>query len=161
MLRTIVIALLLALCSADAAFAQSSNSVNTLVAKSRPIRGYFSAADARAVTLTEAQAHITLYEFTGAAVTLEADEIVIITGLSFSGSAAGLDVEIYDGANDTITAQESLWHYSSITAAGLASFGSNFSPPLFCLAGTYPKVEADVTGQVDVRMVGYVYDPGD
>lgn len=134
--------------------------VRTEVVPGRPIRGYFSAADARAATLSEAQARILLFESkpaSVAAVVLAATDIVLITGIVFM-SAVTLVASLYDGSDDTIDAGERLW-MSRHSAAGGNCSPIIFMPPLQCQAGTYPKIEADVTGQIDVMITGTVFNP--
>lgn len=117
-----------------------------------PIRGEFSSADARAATLTETTARVSLYQDgTTTAVTLAATDRVVITGFSVGG-AANMTVEIYGGSDDTVDAGESLI-FTRITAA-IGSYATNLN--ITCMAGTYPKVETSAAGQVDLVLYGYV-----
>jgi hypothetical protein len=117
-----------------------------------PIRGEFSSADARAVTLNESQARFTLYvDGSTSTVTLNATDRVTITSISAS-FAASMSAEVYDGTDDTVDAGESLIFIRGGTAFG--PFGTNLD--ITCKAGTYPKLETSALGQVDVVFSGYV-----
>jgi hypothetical protein len=117
-----------------------------------PIRGEFSSADARAVTLNESQARFTLYvDGSTSTVTLNATDRVIINTIC-AAVGATMSVEIYDGSDDTVDAGESLIFLRGGTAFG--PFGTNLD--IACKVGTYPKVETSALGQVDVVFTGVV-----
>jgi hypothetical protein len=115
-------------------------------------RGEFSSADARAATLTEATARVSLYiDGTTSAITLAATDRVTITGIS-AAAAATITVELYGGSDDTVDAGESLMYFRLTSALGVAQSNLNIA----CMAGTYPKVETSAIGQIDVVLYGYV-----
>lgn len=127
----------------------------------RPFVGQFTSADASA--LSEANARFTLYDAAKApaAITLQADERVVITDITARCDGNGQTVELYDGADASIGAGERIT---------ILRFGTNvpqhhlhLGTPHYCAANEstvtpkgYPKVVTSGVSQVDVTIRGVI-----
>jgi len=114
--------------------------------------GEFSSADASA--LTEPNSRFTLYQDgTTTSITLAATDKVVITDIDIRVGITGRTVQVYDGANNTVDAGETI-HAGTYAA----STGHNrvSATPHSCQLGSYPKVKTSGAGQVDLNIRGYV-----
>ena len=120
--------------------------------KNVDFHGEFSSADASA--LSEGASRFRLY---GAGSTtelsLESVDAVVITDYVIV-SASALTVQIYDGSDNTAEGGEIIVKGSFAANDGVAVSG--LRTPHYCQAGTYPKVKASASGQVDVTLRGYI-----
>ncbi len=117
--------------------------------------GEFASADASA--LSESNARVALYGPGGSALTLNANDHVVITDICAS-AASGVSslVSIYDGTNNTVSAGEILFRVSLDGGANASSVSNqSLKSPIVCQKGTYPKVHATV-GQIYVSIHGYI-----
>lgn len=117
-----------------------------------PLHGEFSSADASA--LDEANSRFTLYGASSVtAVTLDADDVVAVTGLVISVGATALTVEVYDGADNVVDAGEQI---VEVNLPVNGSIAISFPVPHYCQKGTFPKVNTSVAGAVDCTLNGVV-----
>ena len=119
-----------------------------------PFHGEFSSADAHA--LSEPNSRFSLYgpESTSA-ITLDSNDEVIITDVIINNASAGtLLIQIYDGANNTVDAGETVL---TAKVGTLATTGGVFQTGHHCQKGTYPKVITDTSGQVYVSIKGLIH----
>jgi len=118
----------------------------------RPFHGEFSSADASA--LSEVNSRFALYASNSlAAVTLAANEQVLITDIDVVCGGTGLTVTLYDGADTTVSAGEQVLKGTFAANGGISS---HLLVPHYCQVGTYPKVKASAAGQVDVTVRGVI-----
>jgi hypothetical protein len=118
----------------------------------RPFHGEFSSADASA--LSEVNSRFSLYASNSlAAVTLAANEQVLITDIDVVCGGTGLTVTLYDGADTTVSAGEQVLKGNFAANGGISS---HLLVPHYCQVGTYPKVKASAAGQVDVTVRGVI-----
>lgn len=123
----------------------------------RPFHGEFSSADASA--LSEANARFTLYGVDKQAITLAADERVIVTDIDVVVGTA-LTVTIYDGDDATPDDGEKILMHSFGANGGISS---HLRTPHYCAVNAstsspdgYPKLETSAAGQVDCVIHGVV-----
>lgn len=121
-----------------------------------PMHGYFSSADARAVTLDEAGARIPMYLDNGSTdvVVLGTSDQVIITHVQTASVTGAQTIAVYDGSDDTAGADNIITF--SRHAAAIGNNPQTFLTPHYCQVGTYPKVEAAAAGQLEVTIRGYI-----
>lgn len=126
----------------------------------RPFHGEFTSADASG--LSEANSRFALYTAgnTPAAITLAANERVVITDIFVLVGATGLTVTLYDGANNSVAAGERILLGTFAANGGVSS---SLQTPHFCQknadTGTpvgYPKVKTSGAGQIDATIRGYI-----
>lgn len=118
--------------------------------------GEFYSADASA--LSETNARILLYGAgSTTAITLDANDNVVITDIKVMVGATTLTVTVYDGANNTVAAGEVIDKglYAAYNGAVLT-----LSAPHVCQKGTWPKVLTSAAGDVWVYLKGYIYRTG-
>ncbi len=131
----------------------------------RPFVGVFSSADASG--LSEANSRFTLYNAaqTPAAITLAANERVVITDIDlvYSGATAR-EVTLYDGADTTVDAGEQIFKGTFQQYGGISShlqvphygsYNNSTSSPK-----GYPKVKTGGAGQIDVTIRGVIVRDG-
>lgn len=124
-----------------------------------PFHGEFSSANASA--LTEANSRFTLYgadsgDGSGAsALTLGASDIVMVTDITITGATA-YTIQLYDGANNVVDAGEQIVKATFLTTLTQFVWAAAFCPH-YCQKGTYPKLIASATGQVDSTIRGFIY----
>jgi hypothetical protein len=107
--------------------------------------GEFSSSDTSA--LSEANSRFALYgSRSTAAITLDATDVVTITDIAITSAGTNLTVSIYDGANATVDAGE-LIHKAIIPTNTVQSLSLLTAQD--CQKGTYPKLKASGSGQVD------------
>lgn len=124
----------------------------------KSFHGEFTSADASA--LSEANSRIALYDIDKNAITLAANERVVITHLFGIGGSA-LTVTVYDGENATPAAGERILLGNFGATGGVdTTFGG---VPHHCKGNNstatplgYPKVKASGAGQIDVTIHGYI-----
>ena len=113
--------------------------------------GEFSSADASG--LSEPNSRFTLYGArSAAALTLNAGDVVTITSLSVSSAGTNLTISVYEGADATVDAGE-------VVFKGVIPTNSTQSKVFAgheCQKGSYPKVKASGSGQVDVVIHGLI-----
>lgn len=115
-----------------------------------PIHGEFSSADASG--LNEANSRILLYgQLATTALTLNANDTVIVSHLAISSAGTNLTVSIYDGADATVDAGEVIWRGVVPTNTTIDAW---LLVPHYCQKGTWPKVKASGAGQVYVTLHG-------
>lgn len=118
------------------------------------VRGAFSSANASA--LDESNSRITLYapteNGTASSLTLSSVDQIVITDFEISSAGANT-ITLYDGEDTTIGLAETI-SVGVFSAAGTT--GGAFRCEHFCTKGTYPKVKAAASGQVDVTIHGTV-----
>lgn len=120
------------------------------------VHGEFSSADASG--LSEPNSRILLYGAgSTTAVTLDSNDNVVITDVFVLCGATGLTVTVYDGANNTVAAGETIVKGTFSANGGVAM---NLSAPHVCQKGTWPKVLTSAAGQIDVAIKGYIYRTG-
>ena len=118
----------------------------------RPFHGEFSSADASA--LSEVNSRFSLYASNSlAAVTLAANEQVLIADIDVVCGGTGLTVTLYDGADTTVSAGEQVLKGTFAANGGISS---HLLVPHYCQVGTYPKVKTSAAGQVDVTVRGVI-----
>lgn len=124
----------------------------------RIFHGEFTSADASA--LSEANSRFTLYDSSKNAITLAADEQVVITDLDIVVGATGLTVTVYDGANNTVVAGERVMLGTFAANGGISS---HLKTPHYCRGNAstsspegYPKVKTSASGQVDATIRGFI-----
>lgn len=116
------------------------------------MHGEFSSADASA--LDEPSSRILLYGAgSTSAVTLAATDQVQIDSVSILVGGTGRVVTVYDGANNTVAAGETIL---TGTFAANTSHNSIFQTPHYCQPGTWPKVITSGSGQVNVYVRGSI-----
>lgn len=115
--------------------------------------GEFSAADATDATLTmESQHRFTLYaDSSTTALTLAADDVVIVTDVQFSAPATTTFLNLYDGADNTIDAGEAIVKQTRTIFGVVPITRGHWSQ-----AGTYPKLKASAAGQIDAVIRGII-----
>lgn len=117
-----------------------------------PFHGEFSSADASA--LSEANSRFTLYGAGSAtALTLASTDRVTITDVKLMVGSSALTATVYDGANATVDAGE------TVTTGDYAANGGeaqNFTTPHICQTGTYPKVKTSGAGAVKAQIRGTI-----
>lgn len=120
--------------------------------------GYFTSADASA--LTEGNSRLTLYDTNRSAITLAANERVVIDQIDVIVGGSGLTVTLYDGADATPAAGE-IFFLGTLAANGYVSqslmtpqYGKNNNSLVTPLG--YPKVKTSGAGQVDVIVRGVI-----
>lgn len=115
--------------------------------------GEFTSADASA--LSEANSRFTLYKIgTTTTITIASTDIIVVTDIQFWSVAAVL-LQIYDGADTTVSAGEKIWQ-ATVTANYSTAF--SLMTPHYCQTGTFPKVKAGA-GQVDFIIRGFIWSP--
>jgi len=124
--------------------------------KTKPFHGEFSSADAS--NLSEEASRLTLYELGGSGTTtisLADDDEVVITSCSMSTTAIGgsIILQLFDGPDSSLSVGE-LIARGVVTTSVMAY--QTLPVPHICRAGTYPKVKASGSGQVDVIIHGYI-----
>lgn len=121
-----------------------------------PIRGEFSSADATA--LTEANSRLLLYgQGSASAVTLTANDHVLIHSVTVSSAATNALVQVYDGADNAVDAGEEIFGAIIPTNTNTSAL---FGVPVCCQKGRYPKVKASAAGNVRVQFRGMVVRAG-
>lgn len=122
-----------------------------------PFHAEFTSSDA-STPANEPAARMTLYGASStAAITLGANDQVVITDLRVLCGGTGLTVSVFDGADTTVDAGE------RITVGTYAANGGEFQPmqtPFWCQKGTYPKVKTSAAGQIDVYARGVIIRKG-
>lgn len=121
-----------------------------------PFHGEFASADASA--LTEPNSRFALYG-TGAvaSLTLDSNDQVIISEITIASAGTNLVGYIYDGADATVDAGESVWRGIVPTNTTQAL---QFGIPHYCQKGTYPKVKMSGAGQIYVSIRGTIFRKG-
>lgn len=118
-----------------------------------PFHGEFSSSDASA--LSEANSRFALYGAGSVtALTLASTDRVCVTGLKVMTGASALTVTVYDGADATVDAGETVSAGDYPANGGEAQ---NFTTPHFCQTGTYPKVKTSGAGAVKAQIRGTIY----
>lgn len=117
-----------------------------------PFHGEFASADATA--LTEVNGRLALYGAgSTTALTLDANDQVVITDIDVSVGATAMEVRIYDGANNADGTGEVAARFN-LPVNGSAF--RNLASPHVCQKGTYPKVITSAAGAVDAIIHGYI-----
>lgn len=109
-------------------------------------------ADDDASALNEANSRFTLYNAAGSAITLTADDTVIVTDLLINSTAA-VTVQVYSGADATVDAGEAVFNAALPVTTTLVQ---PLTTPHYCKKGTYPKVKTSGAGDVKLQIRGVI-----
>lgn len=117
-----------------------------------PVHGEFTSADASA--LSESNSRFAIYGGgSTTAVTLAAGDYVTISDLDILCGSSALTVTVYDGANATVDAGETVVIGDYPANGGIAR---TYRSPHVCQKGTYPKVKTSGAGAVKVVFHGFI-----
>lgn len=116
------------------------------------LHGEFSSSDASGLDASTSK--VTLYGPGGTtALVLGSKDWVHVSQLAVSSAGTNLTVTVFDGADATPDAGEVIWKGVVLTNTTANVF---FPNPHACQKGTYPRVKASGSGQVDVTLHGFV-----
>ena len=119
--------------------------------------GEFSSADASA--LTEANSRFTLYgDGSTTPISVSAGDQVIVTDISYYGPVAATNLTIYDGADATVDAGETITKFRNTSATSTNGYAKETcTTPFYCQPGTCPKAKTSSATAVDVLIRGIIY----